>query len=314
VKGSYKLKPLREGDTIGVVALASPCEEMRLVSGLKFLESLGFKTKVVLEPARAYGKDTFLFASDTAQKRAKALKDLFLDKKVALVIAARGGYGSMEVLPLIDFKAISKTQKLLVGLSDITAVLVSIYSQSKLPAIHGATVESAFSKALENPEARKTVSQLVKFLSGTIQNPFVEVELKPLSKNSKPSEGRLIGGNLTLLSHLIGTPFEPDFSNHILFLEDIGEKPYRVHRMLLQMKLAGKFSKLKGVLLGSFKDCVNESGASLDAVFKDIFGELKIPVLGFAPFGHEIYNLPVPIGLNARIGAGKLEILDSLFS
>lgn len=302
------------GQTIGVVALSSACEEKRFQAGVRYLESLGFRVKVALDPCRYYGSKHFMFSSDSAQNRAQALHALFADSEVSAIVVARGAYGSMEVLPLIDFKLVRDNCKLICGFSDATAVLSAIYQHAGIVALHGPSLESAFSKAALGDEAGLTSSQaLLSCMRGETQPWFAGLELSNFA-GSSAAEGPLTGGNLTILSHLMGTPWEPEFSEHIVFLEETGEPPYRVHRMLLQLKIAGKFAGVRGIFLGRFSNCVHAQGLgpSLDEVLKDIFKDYAFPVLGFAPFGHSGLNYPLPYGVRSRISAQGLEILGPI--
>ncbi len=301
---------LKPGQLIGIIALSSACEAQLFQRGIKHLESFGFRTKVVLDPCKNYGRDTHLFSSDSAKARAKALEDLFLDREVAAIISARGAYGCMEILPELDFALISQHPKRLIGFSDLTALLLAVYGKSGIPCIHGPTLCSAFSNANENKEARQSAKCLVDFLTGTVIDPYKGLEVELISGKGE-ARGLLVGGNLSLVNAMIGTPWEPDYKGHILFLEEKGEKPYRVHRMLLQLKLAGRFKGLKGVVLGSFKNCehTNGIGASLAEVFRDIFASEKFPVVGMIPAGHGDWNLPIPFGQEARISEGKFSLL-----
>ncbi len=302
--------PLASGDTIGVIAPASACEPERLKSGVEFLKSQGFKVKVVLNPAKYYGRYDHLFSSDAPEKRAKALHELFKDDSVRAIITARGAYGSAEILPLLDLKKIQKTPKILVGFSDITALLSGISSQAEMVCIHGPMVSGAFANAAKDKQAMTSAQMLLAMLSGEVDNPFSETKLIEL-KSGKAAQGHIIGGSLSVLSSLIGTPWEPNFSGAILFLEETGEKPFRIHRQLLSLELAGKLKDLKGVVLGQFVKCEHTQGPDVNAVVKSIFANYKYPVYAGLPAGHGELNLPVPIGVMAELSGGRLNILES---
>lgn len=291
-----------------MIAIAGPAEAARLAQGLEYIHASGFKTKIALDPSKYYGRSDHLFASDSATARAQALRELLADPEVSVIMAARGAYGSMEVLAELPRTFQSDNYKPIIGFSDPTALLVGGYAHSGAVNIHGPSVESC-SKASVDQDVKRSFESLLSLLSGTSSNPFEDVTLSHLCGGSS-GEGRLIGGNLSLLSHLMGTPWQPSFDNHILFLEDTREKPYRVHRYLLQMKLAGMFNKLSGVVLGAFTDCADAKGAPLEQVFLDIFQTFGFPVLKGLPVGHQALNLPVPIGIKARISKEKLEILE----
>jgi muramoyltetrapeptide carboxypeptidase len=301
-----KLVPIQPGDAIGVIALSAPCEPARFANGLAALEAFGFKTKVALDPTANYGKTTNLFSSDTPVNRAKAFHELFADPKIKAVIAARGAFGSMEVLPHIDFRTLAKTPKPFIGFSDLTAINCALYQLSNVPTIHGPTIESTFAK--DDSQAKQSAQVLIDLLSGKVINPFSGSKLTPLIKGTNCA-GPLIGGNLSMLAALMGTPWEPSFDDHILYFEELGESPYRIHRMLLQIKLSGNFGSLRGVVIGSMRDCVHPKGLgpTVNEVITNIFADVGCPVWTGAPFGHELLNLPLLNGANASISANQLE-------
>lgn len=316
MKGGIK-KPaaLKKGDTIGVVALASPCASERFERGIKYLEGLGFRTKIELDPCADYGTHRNLFASDAPKMRAEALGRLFAAPEVRAIISARGGYGSAEILPLLDFKKMATTPKILSGFSDITAITLAYYGAAKVACVHGPSIESAFSKAADNQAAKQSCELLLRLLSGETTAPFGDQALAPFL-NESDAAGPLIGGNLTILSSLMGTPWEPKFDGHILFFEEIEEKPYRLHRDLIQLKISGKLNKLKGVVVGSLRGCVDPKGngpSAKDAI-KDIFKDFGYPVFTDAPFGHEDLNSALPIGIQAQIKNNKLTLSEAVVS
>lgn len=307
-----ELKKLMSGDTIGVIAISAPVLPERLEAGLAYLKSQGFNPKVILKPGMAYGRSTYLFSSDTPKARAYALMKLFRDKSVKAIICGRGAYGSMEVLPLLNFKVIKENPKPIVGFSDVTALQLACWKKAKLISIHGPMLSGALAETNSSITSKNCADTLIAFLKGELLNPFESIHLRRLGQTSnklKPNAkvaGRLLGGNLCMIASLMGTPWEPNFDKSILFLEESGEKPYKVHRMLLQMKLAGKFRKLAGVLIGYFSQCESSTGPSVEEVFLDIFG--NIPVYVGAPFGHISPNFPLPVGAMAQIRNGKLLI------
>lgn len=311
---SKLLKPraFSSKDKLGIVALASPVEAGTLQSGLKYLNSIGLKSKVALKPSQDFGKHKHLFFSDSVKARVTALEALFKDKSIGAVLSVRGGYGSAHLLPKLNFANFKKNKKLLVGFSDITALLVTLYQRLGLVSIHGPSLITQGAKEKEDAEIRQSLKLLRQYISGKILNPFANVELKHIS-GPKIAQGRLIGGNLTILLSLLGTDFEPDFANHILFLEDVAEVPYRVHRSLSQLKLAGKFKGLKGILIGEFSppgDPKKLRGPSYLDVFKDIFAGTGIPIFAGLPVGHGSKNYPIAIGVMAKIVKNRLEILE----
>jgi len=295
---------------IGVIALSSPSEASRLARGVSYLEALGVPVKVALEPCAAYGKTEFLFSSDSPKRRAQALVDFAKDPTIGAILAARGAYGALEVLPELDFEILKKFPKPLVGFSDTTALLVALQERAGWPCIHGPSLESAFSKAFEGGDPKLSADGLLSLLRGT-GNPVHASAVRLLG--SALAEGRVVsgsitGGNLSSVASLVGTPFQPKLNGKLLFLEEISEKPYRIHRQLLQMSIAGMFQGVHGVLLGDFSGCEHEKGLgpNLDDVLKDVFGALGIPVFQGIRAGHVALNLPVPFGVNVALRRGNL--------
>jgi muramoyltetrapeptide carboxypeptidase len=281
---------LKPGDTIAIVAPASPFDRKTFSQGLQTLESMGFQIRV---PDEIFEKNGYLAGSD--EHRAGLVMRLFEDQSVAALVCAKGGFGSLRILPLLDFDVIRKNPKVFLGHSDITALLASITARSGLVTFHGPLVTTLANA----PET--TCSTLLKAISSS-----TIVEIKPargIALKAGRTTGRVIGGNLTTLCHLLATPFEPRFENHILLLEDRGEALYRIDRMLFQMKLAGCFKGIAGLALGSFEAC-----GSLDGVFKifeEHFKDVPGPILAGFDAGHGQQNITVPFGLDATLDADK---------
>lgn len=305
-----RFEPLVTGDTIGLVATSSPSETERFQRGVDWIRGQGFKVKVALDPCAQYGKHDFLFSSDSAERRAQALHELFADKSVRFVMAVRGAYGSMEILKKLRFATLRRYRKPLVGFSDTTALLLALYQKSALPTVHGPSLES-IARISADPKMEENILRLLAYLGGSDVSPFEGYELEPLGKNAKAS-GKVLVGNLSVLTSLLGTPFAPRFAGHVLFLEEAGESPFRVHRDLLQLKLARAFEKLRGVVFGVMDTCVHPRGLgpSVHDVIADIFKDTRCPVFVKAPFGHGSLNRFLPLGVNATIASGRL-LLDA---
>lgn len=284
---------LRQGDAVGIVAPASPFDRQRFDQGIRWLESAGYHPII---PDGLFNRQGYLAGSD--QHRADLINRFFVDRSVNAVVCARGGYGSMRMLPFLDYDAIKKHPKILVGFSDITALLNTISFQSRLVTFHGPNVTTL------GDRGSQTRYSFVRALAGG--SPVILDIQEGVTLCGGSATGRVIGGNLTTLCHLIGTPFEPDYNDCILLLEDRGEAPYRIDRMLSQMKLAGCFDNLSGIVLGSFEQC-GTPGAALD-VFSRMFEDFAIPVLGGLDAGHGKTNLTVPIGLTATLDADQKQL------
>jgi len=281
---------LKPGDTIGIVAPASPFDQKIFTRGLHVLQSMGFRTRV---PDEIFEKNGYLAGSD--EHRAGLVMRLFEDQSVNALVCAKGGFGSLRILPLLDFDIIRKNPKVFVGHSDITALLATITVKSGLVSFHGPLVTTLANA----PEA--TCSKLLAAISSNSI-----VELKPargIALKAGSARGPVIGGNLTTLCHMLATPFAPRFENRILILEDRGEAHYRIDRMLFQMKLAGCFKGVAGLVLGSFEDCGSPDGVF--KIFEEHFKDIPAPILAGFDVGHGPQNMTVPFGLDATLDADR---------
>jgi muramoyltetrapeptide carboxypeptidase len=281
---------LKPGDTIGVVAPAGPFDPKIFSQGLSTVESLGFRIRVNDE---IFEKTGYLAGNDT--HRARLINRLFKDPAIDAIFCARGGFGSLRILPLMDFDVIRKNPKVFIGFSDITALLTAITNRSGLVSFHGPVV-TTLAKASE-----MTCNSLLGAISS--DRPL---EVQPAGSvviQAGRAQGPLIGGNLATLCHLLGTPFEPQFKHRILLLEDRGEALYRIDRMLFQMKLAGCFDELAGLVLGSFEDCGDLDG--IYQIFQEHFQDIHIPILAGFDIGHGKQNMTIPFGIEATLDTDK---------
>lgn len=300
---------LRAGDTIGIISPANatyPREPFELA--LETLEGMGFKVK----PGKFWKARNSRFAG-TDDERAADVNAMFADSNVHGVLAMTGGSGCTRILDKLDYASIAKHPKVLGGFSDITALLNAIHARTGLVTFHAPCAESAW-----NPYSIDSFKRItMKGEALTQRNPVASEDLPVQRKNRVRTitpgiaQGRLVGGNLTVLQTLIGTPYLPNMDGAILFLEDIGEYIYRIDRMLAHFKQAGALGRLKGVILGQFTDCQPGDGGyasfTLDEVFADVFGKLGIPVYTGAMFGHVAEKMTLPVGLPVEMDAGKGE-------
>jgi muramoyltetrapeptide carboxypeptidase len=279
---------LKPGDCIGIVAPASPFEETDFFSGIRILENMGFRVRF---PKGIFSRSGYLAGPD--MDRAAQVNAAFADSSVQAIVCARGGYGSMQILPYLNYEAIRRHPKLLMGFSDITALLCSLYQYAGLVSCHGpvvTTLKSAGSRTLESVFSVLTLNEL----------PLIQLE-RGVALSPGKASGPVICGNLTTLCHLIGTPFQPKMNGHILILEDTGEKPYRIDRMLTQMKLAGAFNGLCGLGIGTFEHCGEAD--ELFEIISRIFNPINIPILAGFDIGHGPDNIAIPFGLEAILDA-----------
>ncbi|MCD4722878.1 MAG: LD-carboxypeptidase [Desulfobacula sp.] len=285
-----RLFPLKSGDTLGVCAPSARFDIEKLNLGIQILENLGFKVKV---PKEIFKKKRYLAGDDML--RASVINNLFLDPDIDGIICARGGFGAMRILDHLNWKRIKQNPKPFIGFSDSTAILLSIISETGTPVIHGPTVVS-FATA-----QKETIDSFYKILMGS----FDKIEITN-GQIIKPGEctGVLKGGNISTISHLLGTRFQPDFKDSILFLEDIGEPAYKIDRMLTQMKMAGLFKGIQGVITGVFKDCDNDE--YIEEILSEIFDPYNVPILSGLDSGHGKVNLPLYMGIDIEMDTKKI--------
>ncbi len=315
--GDAILKPRRlaPGDTVGLVAPAGPSSDDEGVrySG-DLLRSLGFK---VIEGKHVYDRDQYLAGAD--EDRASDVNAMFANNDVDAVFTLRGGYGTQRMLPYLDYDLIAKNPKVIIGSSDITGILIAIYEKTGLVGFHGPAAGgnysdyalSEFRKVLMEPSNRIRIGEAPPFE----QRPGrVEKTNRVTRFAGGKAEGRLIGGNLTLVSTLMGTPYEPDFQKRIVFLEDVNEAPYRIDRMLTQLWLAGKLQSAAGIAFGKFTKTEDDGNTfSIEEIIRRRCVPLGIPVVSGLMIGHIADKTTVPMGIMARLDGdtGSLELLEA---
>ena len=284
--------PLAKGDTLGIFAPAGPIvDQEAFASGVKLLKELGFDLRLQrgLE-ARNHG---YLAGHD--DERAKEIMDLWRDPEVKGLVAARGGYGCLRLLDLLDFGLIATMPKRLIGFSDLTTLHAAILKKTNQLALHGPMVATL---AKSDPAS---VESFVQALTGRLPEAIKPQGLEILRGNN--ATGPLIGGNLTNLAHLIATPWEPEWQGAILLLEDIGEAPYRIDRLLHHLKSSGRLDQVAGLVLGTFTDCGDEE--TIWQLALDLTKERRIPVWADFPSGHASRNLTLPLGAEVTLDSNK---------
>lgn len=304
------LRRLRAGATIGVLAPGSSSRPELVAGGVKQLESEGYQVSIPFDPSKNYGR-TDGFSSGTIKERLDALYTLLEDPEVLAIICARGAYGSMELLPHLDFGKVARARKAIIGYSDITALVSVIPRLSKIPAIHGPTLTKEFAEANKSQDALSSSKSLLSLLRGESILPIIGKQ-----KKNGHGQGRLIVGNLTVLCSLLGSPYEADFNKAILVVEDVGESPYRIHRLLMQLKLAGKLDSLAALVFGRFSCCTSKNPPSVEETIDGFIAEqlnsLYYPVLTGLDLGHGGINLPLPCGATATVENGQLTVVDKI--
>lgn len=302
-----KLKP---GDTIGIVGPASPMMTERLTNGIQYLQNRGFQIKLGEHIHDVHG---YLAGRD--DDRVRDLNQMFLDDEVAAIFCTRGGYGAPRILPGVDYEAIRRRPKILVGYSDITALQLAMFKKTGLVTFSGPMVAVEMGKGIDPI----TEAHFWKVLTEPITGSQMRVKsTSGFCLRPGKARGRLLGGCLSLIASLLGTPFLPDFRGAILFLEDVGEEPYRIDRMLAQLKLAGILNEVNGIVFGQFPECVPRSSApslNLSEVIAEMTADLRVPILIDFPYGHidEKYTLPIGVEAALDADAGVLEIVEPVF-
>ncbi len=278
---------LKPGATIGVCAPAGSFDPVKFEAGLSRIRDMGFE--IYLPPGLSVQKR--YLAGDDAH-RAGIVNDLFQDHRIKAILCARGGFGVLRILPHLDFDLLINNPKFVVGFSDITALLAEGVKQCPFPMIHGPVVTS-----LANG-SRETMDSLLLALSGPV--PEILLAGGKTVRGGRAS-GTLVGGNLVTLVSMAGTRFQPDFSDGILFLEDIKEPAYKIDRMLTQMAFSGILAGVRGVVLGSFDHCGDET--MIHEIVTERFNDPRVPILAGLDAGHGWTNLSLPLGSSVTLDA-----------
>ncbi|HTY54314.1 MAG TPA: LD-carboxypeptidase [Candidatus Binataceae bacterium] len=286
---------LKPGDTVAVVAIAAAVEREHLERGANALAACGYRVKV---SERALDRSGILAGGD--RERAAELFRYFEDPAVKAIFAARGGYGCGRLLPLFDFEKIARRPKIFMGFSDATFLLNALVESSRMIAFHGPMVSTDFARGL-SPRA---LDHLRRLLSG--EGGSFELQARE-ALHPGVAEGELIGGCLSVLVAMLGTPYTPDFNDKVLFLEDTGEKAYRVDRMLVHLKQAGALERVAGVVFGGmrgFDGSEQEKRLMREFMIEQTAG-LGCPVIAGIEVGHGTENLAIPFGVRVRLEAEK---------
>ena len=303
-------KKLKKGDTIGIIAPASCTTYEKVLEAKKNIEDMGYQ--VIL--GECTKKQWYSYAG-TDEERAEEINSFFADKNIDAIICMRGGYGSNRLIELLDFEIIKRNSKIFVGYSDITTLHIALNEKANLITFHGPMAVSNFTGNYN----RDTYENFIEILSNSkyeqsIKN--ITKELKVL--NEGRAKGKLVGGNLATLIATLGTEYDLDYNGKILFLEDVGEKTYKIDRFLNQLKKHGVFEKIEGLVLGDFKNCIQDSekDMTLLEVFQNYFKELKKPVIYNFESGHSEPMLTLPLGAICEIDTynKELKVLERVVS
>lgn len=299
---------LHPGDRVALVCASSAVPEERLEPAVNAVKTLGLKP-VLYQTCYYVNRNGNFAASD--EQRARDVMDAFLDPDIRGVLSIRGGYGAGRLLPMLDLDAMAATGKYFSGYSDVTALHIPLNNRG-LVTWHTVMPSTEYYKEVDDFTMEELRWALFDGGGKVLPYPdgWAAETLVPGG-----AEGKLVGGNLSLVAAGLGTPWEVETAGNILFLEDIGEAPYRVDGMLTHLRNAGKLDGCAGVVLGYWTDCVptdDTPGLSLDEVIGELLGDLKCPVLKHIPCGHSLPSMALPLGARVRLDATNktLEVLE----
>lgn len=307
-QSAIKPRALRPGDTLGIVAPASYFVRQDFEAGCNALRGMGYK---VIFDQSIFDRD--LYFAGSAERRARELESMFTRDDVGAIICARGGYGANYLLPLLDVKKIAASPKPFVGYSDVSSLMTYLRDSIGLVTFHGPMVAKDFATQ-DGVEHGSWAAALTG--SDNNFNYLADSSIQPLVHGS--AEGVLCGGCLSMLAASLGTPYEIRTEGTVVFIEDVATKPYQIDRMLMQLKLAGKFAGLRGIIFGEMLDCVQPGNQpyTLQEVIMRIVGDLGIPVAYGLRSGHvSRSNITLPIGVRARLevnsSSASLTVIES---
>jgi muramoyltetrapeptide carboxypeptidase len=285
---------LRPGDVVGVVAPSAAIERSYLETGVEALAAMGYRVKV-----SAHALDRAGIMAGTDAVRAGELNAFFADPEVRAIFAARGGYGAGRILPQVDYAAIARRPKIFLGFSDATFLLNALVDRAGVIAFHGPMAAMDFARGL----TPRSSAHLQRLLGGAPGGFELEAEaaLRPGT-----AAGELIGGCLSVVVATLGTPYAPRFDGRILFLEDTGEKAYRIDRMLVQLRQSGALGRVAGIVFGAIRPLGGEDleRTRIAEFAAEQTRDLDCPVLFGIEAGHGSENLALPFGAAVRLEAG----------
>jgi len=264
-------------------------DKTKLEISLDTLKKMGFQVKYL----KGINEKFHYYAGDF-KRRYKEINYAYKDKSSNIIFCTRGGMGAIHTLPFLDYRFIKKSQKILVGLSDITILLNTIYQKTGNRCLHGPNIGKPFDQF-----HKKTISCLFNVIN---KKGYAVKFKKEDILNEGKAKGEIIGGNISLLERSLGTPYEINTKHKILFLEEYEMKDRLVYDILWQLKIAGKFNHVRGIILGYFTNC----GEDINSYILDFFKNFNIPIIKNQPFGHEEPNLTIPLGETCLINTKEL--------
>ena len=302
---------IKSGGQIGVIAPAWIPISARLEHGYNYLKQKGYRVKLSQNITRKHA----YFAGTEAQ-RLDDIHEMFSDPEIDAIFCARGGWGGLRLIDQIDFDLIAQNPKPFVGYSDITTLQLAFWKKTNLPSFSGPMVAVEMGKGIDPFTENHFWGLMLN------KDRFYTVNLgetaTTIHTNGKAS-GVLLGGCLAMISTLLGTPFSPDYRGSILFIEDVGEKPYKIDRYLAHLKQAGVFEEINGLILGEFLDCVaedDEESFTISELIDQYFSESTYPVIKDFPYGHGDVKITMPIGCQTQMDTAEksIQFLNPFFN
>lgn len=298
---SFSPPALRSGDCIGIIAPGGPLRDIiKLEQGVTILNEMGFEVRL---PRQLWPGTGYL--ADNDSNRALEFHRMWCDPEISAIMALRGGFGCLRLLPLLDKDELLRKNKLFIGFSDITILHQALFQTNNMVSLHGPMLTTLSSSS------RDSIARLHASLTGKWNAPVQDRKIEIL-RGGDPVQGTLIGGNLSSLISLLATPLDLDWSGSILFLEDTGETLYRLDRMLTQLAHCGKLYQPKGIILGDFSESPDQDRLESIRFHEEIWTRMleltestQIPLWGNFPIGHGNDNLPLPHGATALMDSSQ---------
>jgi muramoyltetrapeptide carboxypeptidase len=279
---------------IGVISPAYPPNEERLDKGIAYLQNRG---ATVIRGAHVSGKYGYLAARD--EDRVADIHAMFQNPDVDLIICSRGGWGGLRMLDKLDYELIAANPKILVGYSDITTLQLALWQKLRLPSVSGPMVAVEMGKGIL-PFTESHFWGYLENEAGDYSYTYPAMETRTLRAGR--ASGTLLGGCLALVTTLLGTPYSPDYTGAILFLEDVGESSYKIDRYFAHLRQAGVFDQISGLILGDFLDCEGEeSDFTVQELINEYFGTADYPVITDFPYGHGDRKISMPVGAKCTL-------------
>lgn len=296
---SQSLPDIEPGDRIGIASPAGPASEQLIRKGIQLLRD--WDLDVVFNESIFAADEDKPYLAESDETRLNQLQSLIDDPTIKAILFTRGGYGSMRLLPHLDLGSLRKSPKLMTGFSDLTALHFLTFREVGLPSLHSPVVKTLNQHQTHHPPTLEHLKHAI--FDGLDTTGFDDLRTVSPGK----AEGKLLGGNLSIVAALAGTDYTPDFTEKILFVEEIGEPDYRLDRMFTTLRLSNKVGSPAGIALGTFTDCggsyIDESGVT--ELVENLAQEFDCPIVSGLPVGHGDRNMPLPLGVDARLDGTK---------